>query len=205
MYPIQSRSPPPDLLYHHCIPVSAASQRIITPDHSYSDQDFLPAYNWVEQVTGFYPLFLAVGTSDILWMTGYQDNWRIWTGSEVEEGVYRETYRKKGEFPNLAVFSFGSLDGVYMDYDYWHNTLNTIPNGKPITTRETKWIFKPSWTKSRWIRAALKGTCRVQFVVPELNLMNAKAVFVRNLATKNMLEDLGYSNVTVKRIPVERW
>ena len=122
----------PDLLYHHCIPVSAVNQRIITPEHSPAYPDFLPAYKWVEEVTGFYPLFLAVGTPEIIWMTGYQDNWRIWTGGDSEDGIYRKTYRKKGEFPNLAVFSFENPDGIYMDYDSWHIALNTIPNGRPV-------------------------------------------------------------------------
>jgi hypothetical protein len=141
---------PENPLYHHCMPASGVTNGIITADRSRSDPEFLPAYEWVEAQLGFFPFFLAVGGGDkIAWMTGYQDNWRVSTGCECVEGKYRKTYRRKGEFPNLALLSFDHMDGVFMDYDYWHIALNACMNGSCVSTREKQWIFKPSWTKNR--------------------------------------------------------
>ena len=190
-----------DLLYHHCLPAAAAVPPAIRPDRSRTDPDWLTTYEWVGKITGFYPLFLAVG--DNIGMTGYQDNWRVRTGGDFENGTYRKTYRKKGGFPNLAVLSFDKLDGVFMDYMSWHIALNTIPNGRTVTESEKMVIFKPSWTKSRWIRAALNGTHQVQLVVPELDLRNAGGVLVRNHATRKIMEVRGFRNVQVKRIKVD--
>jgi hypothetical protein len=200
---MQEPSTHPGGLYHHCMPAAAAHPTTIRPDPSRSDSFFLPAYEWVRQVTGFYPLFLAVGNS--IRMTGYQDNWKVRAGGDFVEGKYQKNYRKKGGFPNLAVFSFDQIDGVFMDYDYWHIALNAYPNGRTVTEAEKKMIFKPSWTTSRWIRAALKGTHQVQLVVPELPLDKAMGVFVRNDATRKMAEERGFKNVQVKRIDVDRW
>ncbi len=193
----------PPGLYHHCLPAAAAYPITIRPDPNRSDSFFLPAYEWVRQIVGFYPLFLAVGNN--IRMTGYQDNWKIRVGGNFVDGNYQKNYRKSGGFPNLAVFSFDTLDGVFMDYDSWHIALNAYPNGRTVTEAEKKMIFKPSWTKYRWIRAALERTHQVQLVAPELPLREAREVFVRNNATRKMMEERGFHNVQVKRIEVDQW
>jgi hypothetical protein len=194
---------PPRLLYHYCMPASGVIRGNIVPDRTRSFPDFLPAYEWVEERLGFFPLFLAVGRLDeIAWMTGYQDNWRVVTGGETGESGYRKICRKKGEFPNLALLSFESVDGVFMDYDYWHIALNAFMNGSRVSRQEESWIFKHSWTKSRWIHAALAGTHQVQLVTPALPLTEAREIRVRNTATRSLIEGRGFGEVRVYRIPV---
>ena len=194
---------PENPLYHHCMPAPGVTNDTITADRSRSDPLFLPAYDWVEAQLGFFPLFLAVGGWDkIAWMTGYQDNWRVSTGSECVDGKYRKTYRRKGEFPNLALLSFDHIDGVFMDYDYWHIALNACMNASRVSTREEQWIFKPLWTKTRWLRAALTGTHRVQLVTQNLPISSVRKIRVRNLATRSLLEERGFNDVQVFRIQV---
>jgi len=152
---------------------------------------------------GFFPIFLAVGRMDnIARMTGYQDNWRVVPGSEPSEGGYRKICRNKGEFPNLALLSFESVEGVFMDYDYWHIALTACMNGSCVSKKEEAWIFKPSWTKSRWLRAVRAGTHSVQLVAPELRLNDAREIRVRNMATRNLIKSRGFGDVRVFRIPV---
>ena len=185
-------------LYHHCRPASGSTSGTITADRFLSDPDFLPSYDWVEEQLGFFPLFLAAGTLDtIAWMTGYQDNWRVWTGGIFVEGRYRKIYRQKGEFPNLALLSFDTVEGVFMDYDYWHIVLSACMNGTTVTQQEKVWIFKPSWGKSRWLHAALTGTHHVQIVAPELPLWLSGKIRVRNRATVCRLKERGFENVQV--------
>jgi len=137
-------------------------------------------------------------------MTGCSDNWRVLTGGDFKDGIYRKKYRKKGEFPNLAVFSFNQIDGIFMDYMSWHVALNAYPNGRSVTPYERRMIFKPSWTHRRWLEAALKGTHAVQLVAPELPLHRAAHVYVRNLKTKRFLERMGFSEIEVMRLKVDR-
>jgi hypothetical protein len=202
-----NRLPSPDysmnLLYHHGMPASMVMNSTIRADRTLSDPEFLPAYEWVEDRLGFFPLFTAVGALDeIAWMTGYPDNWRVWTGGECVEGKYRKIYRRKGEFPNLALLSFDTLEGVFMDYDYWHIAINACMNGSTVIKKEETWIFKPSWTKSRWLRSVLAGTHRVQLVTPDLPLGTAGKVRVRNRATRRLLEARGFKDVEISRMRV---
>jgi hypothetical protein len=194
-----------DLFYHHCIPVEQVIYGTIRPDRNFSYPDFLSSYEWVERETGFFPVFYAVGPCDRgILMTGYSDNWMVWTGGDFEQGVYKKKYRKRGEFPNLAVFSFDQIDGVFMDYMSWHIALNAYPNGRTVTPYERRMIFKPSWTCRRWWQAALKGTHSVQLVAPELPLHRAGHVYVRNSETKRHLERMGFTGVEVLRVRVEK-
>lgn len=199
--PSRAGGEPP--IYHHCMPVSLVSRDTLRPDRSLSSPDFLPAYEWLEQELGFFPFFIAVGISDaVIRMTGYSDNWRVFTGYEEREGSWVKNYRRKGEFPNLALFSFAHIEGVYMDYDYWHIALNACMNGHPVSPKEKRLIFKPSWPASRWVRAALQGTNFVQRVTPMLTPVNAVQVTVRNMSAVHYLSAMGFSDVSVARIPV---
>ncbi|MDO9324521.1 MAG: hypothetical protein Q7T80_06135 [Methanoregula sp.] len=192
-----------DLLFHHCITLDAVRFGTLRPDRKYSDTEFLPAYEWVEEITGFFPIFYAVGEIDaVVTMTGYADNWRNLTGGEMVNGRYQKTYNRKGNFPNLAAFSFDTIDGIFMDFQSWHIALNACMNGGSVTPAEQRMIFKPSWTRSRWIRAALNGTHSVQLVAPELPLTLAKRGYVRNSKTKRIVERMGFPDITVKRVKV---
>jgi hypothetical protein len=193
------------LLYHHNLPVEQVIYGTILPDRKFSYPDLLRSYEWVEREIGFFPIFYAVGPCDTaIPTTGYLDNWRVLTGGDYEDGIYRKKYRKKGEFPNLAVFSFDQIDGVFMDYMSWHIALNAYQNGRTVTPYERRMIFKPTWTCRRWLQAALKGTQSVQLVAPELPLHRAARVCVRNLKTKRYIEQMGFSGVEVMRLNVER-
>jgi len=200
-----SQKSPDRPLYHYCMPASGIISGIIIPDRTRSDPDFLPAYEWIEERLGFFPLFLAVGAlENVAGMTGYQDNWRVFKGGEVIDGRYRKIYRKKGDFPNLALLSFESVEGVFMDYDYWHIALTECMNNSRVSRQAESWIFKPSWTKSRWLHAVLTGTHSVQLVAPVLPLAEAREIRVRNALTRRFIEGQGFENVRVSRIPETR-
>ncbi len=163
------------------------------------------AYEWLEKEIGYYPVFFAVGEGEsVQWMTGYDDNWRALTGGEHARGTYRKTYRHKGEFPNLACFSFSEIDGILMDFQSWHIALNACMNGGSVSEAERRMIFKPSRARSRWLSASRKGTHGVQLVTPAVLLHRAEHGYVRNSVTRVMLEKRDFPNIEVKRVKVER-
>jgi len=195
----------PVLLYHHCMPAEAACFGEFEPDRRLSDPFFRMAYEWLEKEIGYYPVFFAVGEVEpVLWMTGYDDNWRVRTGGECFDGTYQKTFRHKGEFPNLACFSFSEIDGIFMDFQSWHIALNACMNGGRVSEAEGRMIFKPSWTQSRWLSASRKGTHSIQLVAPVVPLQCAEHGYVRNSVTRFMLEKRGFTNIEVKRVKVER-
>jgi hypothetical protein len=117
-------------------------------------------------------------------------------------GRYQKIYNHKGDFPNLAVFSFDTIDGIFMDFQSWHIAINACLNGRNVTPSEQRMIFKPSWTRNRWIRAALNGTHSVQLIAPELPLQLAKRGYVRNTKTKRIVERMSFPEITIKRVKV---
>lgn len=117
-------------------------------------------------------------------------------------GIYQKTYNHKGNFPNLVLFSFDTIDGIFMDFQSWHIALNACMNGGNVTPAEQRMIFKPSWTRSRWIRAALNGTHSVQLIAPELPLQRAKRGHVRNTKTKWIVERMGFPEINIRRVKV---
>jgi len=185
------------------MPLSQVTCGTVRADPAYSSPDFMPAYEWLAEQIGFFPHFVSVGNSEsALYQTGYQDNWRVWTGGDIIQGENRKNYRKKGEFPNLVLLSFDHLEGMFMDYMSWHIAINACTNGKSVSTREMKMILKPSWTDRHWLRAAMK-THSVELLIPEIPLDKAAGVRVRNLSTRKLMETKGFKNVEVARIPVE--
>jgi len=157
----------------------------------------------VEEKTGFFPFFYAVGQIDTVRpMTGYADNWRVLTGGEMINGKYQKIFNRKGNFPNRVLFSFDTIEGIFMDFQSWHIALNACMNGGNVTPAEQRMIFKPSWTRRRWIRAALKGTHSVQLVAPELPLQLAKQGYVRNSKTKRIVERMGFPEIAIRRVKV---
>ena len=132
-------------------------------------------------------------------MTGYQNQWKqllAWGRN------YRE-YRQKGEIENQVLFSFTDIPtGVFMDYMNWHMVLNSAYNNYQMSDREKRMIFRPYWEKSDWLRYVRRNSHSLQLVVPKLDLRKAAVIWVRNVRTKRNLENEGFRNVEVRRIPV---
>lgn len=198
------------LLYHHGRDLESVIYGEVKPNTRYvEDKWFLGAYKWLEKEVGFFPLFLAVGEDHYktIAMTGYQDNWRRLLSYTLTDRGRRigVDYRKKGEFPNKVLFSFDELDGIFMDFDYWHIVLNASPDYK-IKKKHKRWIFKPFWSKEKWLEKSRRKEWvkwDVQMVVPSLYLPGAKRIWVRNKKTKKYLEETGFENVEVRRLKVE--
>lgn len=170
------------LLYHHCRNLDSVVYGKVKANPKYSDPDFRKAYFWLKKQVGFYPLFLAFGSEESLHMTGYNDQWR------------------RGESRNHVLFSFENADGTFMDFDTWHIALNASNNNYHVTEYEKRLMFKPSWTRSRWLRKAEQRPDTVQLVTPELYLPDAKRIWVRNKETKRKSESIGFGNVEVRRL-----
>jgi hypothetical protein len=185
------------------MPLERVRFATLRPDRSLSNRHNRPAFEWFEQEIGYYPFFLAVGRSAAaLAMTGYDDNWRIVAGREYPDGSYDIVHRKRGEFPNLVLFSFDDPDGTFMDYVSWHAALRAGIIGKKVTPREREKIFRPSWSRSRWIREAEDGNRQVQLGAPVLPLDHATAIGVRNRETGRFLHQMGFVEPRVLRIRV---
>lgn len=190
------------LQYHHCRSLESVIYDKVQARPEHTDEYFKMAYLWLEKEVGFYPLFLAVGrTEEDIRMTGYQNQWR----RVLSEGPGGKEYRKKGKFPSEVLFSFGEVEGVFMDYDYWHLVLGANYKNYSVTNYEKKLIFKPSWSKSRWLRKARENPHSVQLVTSELYLPEASRVWARNKLTQQLLISNGFKQVEVKRLFLEDW
>lgn len=187
------------------MPFSQVHSGTITAKPDFSYPDFLPAYEWLEKEIGFFPHFFAVGKAEkIIRRTGYADNWRVFSHGEFTGNGYQKFYHKKGEFPNLVLFSYDDTEGVFMDGLSWNIAINACLNNKKVSGQEVRMIFKPSWNKRRWILAAEKGSHWVDLLTPEVSLGAASRIYVRNLVTKKKMECRGFRNIEVRRIPVEK-
>lgn len=189
------------------MPLAQVTYGTIRADPAYSVGNYLlPAYEWLAEQIGFFPHFVSVGKDEsALYRTGYQDNWRVHTGNDFIDGQIQKICRKKGEFPNNVLFSFDYLEGIFMDFDYWHIAINACTNGGSVSKSEMNWILKPSWTQEQWFRAAMTLKRPVDLLVPEIPLDKAKRVWVRNGATQEVLEMKGFQNVEVARILVDHF
>jgi hypothetical protein len=191
--------------YHHIVPFHRVKYDVIVPVREYSDdQWFIPAYEWLHDRLGFWPLFVAVGIPSDVSMTGYQSNWRRFLGGTFQGKRYNKIYVKKGEAPNYVLFSFRHVEGVFTDYMSWHFVLGARGNRpqEDVTDNECRQLFKKSWPRSRWLHKARKERSEVQLIAPSLDLRTACRIWCRNKATKKALEKMGFRNVRVKRIPV---
>lgn len=198
------------LQYHHCRSLENVIYGEVKACPEHTDPSFRDACLWLEEQVGFYPLFLAVGTTEEdIRMTGYQNQWGKVIGSKIigkrADGTYiqRNILRGKGEFPNDVLFSFEDVDGVFMDYMYWHLVLNASHKNYRMTDYEKKLIFKPSWPRSKWLGKARENFHSVQLVTPTLRLPGAERVWVRNKQTRRLLESMGFEDVGVKRVLLE--
>ena len=221
------------LRYHHCMDLEDVSYKEIVPSavHSYRklreeyrDHDDRPADSlsdiveweivpnwWLEGQVGFYPLFMAVGdTEDDIEMTGYQNQWgRVVSsrGCPCRRRGWANVLRKAGDFPNRVLFSYAEPPSQalrYVDYDGLFLVLNSSHCDYKMTDRERRIIFKPSWRPSDWLRMAKRKPHHVMAVTDRLDLRRADRIWVRNKKTAKALRDMGFRNVSVKRIPVSR-
>lgn len=96
-----------------------------------------------------------------------------------------------------SFFSFEDIEGTFMDFDYWHIALC---EGREVRVNKLheRWIFKPSWSKARWLRKAKQEPGHVQFVTPRLHLPNAKRIWVHTVRAKQTLEAMGFDNVEIR-------
>lgn len=195
------------ILYHHCRSLDSITLGEVKANPKYFDSDLRGGYYWLRREVGFNPLFLAVGNSEEdIRMTGYPNQWNRIIGTEIvgrrKDGSYiqKNVLRKRGEFPNYVLFSFDEVEGIFMDYGYWHLVLNANYKNYNISDYEKRLIFKPSWDKSKWLKKARKEPHSVQLVTCRLYLPDARGIFVRNQETKKVLEKMRFKNVKVKRI-----
>src|SRR5689334_461910 len=57
------------------LPVPNCSNGCVWGDEYHEQLTWDASYRWLESLTVFWPLFLAVGTEDAVYMTGYRSNW----------------------------------------------------------------------------------------------------------------------------------
>jgi hypothetical protein len=192
--------------FYHVIDFTAVSRSVLRPQVEFSDSEWIPAYQWLENEIGFYPLFLAVGDGNAAYVTGYQNQWRVHLGGTMSDGKYVSKKRKAGEFPNFVLFAFrqSELQGCFTDYQWWNIVLTDLLCERPIGQALYRYLFKKSWSRSKWLRTANGDGSAVQLLVPELDLSKAAFAWARNEKSAAVLRDMGFDNVSVKRLKVER-
>lgn len=204
------------VLFHHCVPLDFVQDvDVLVPSKEMSvrhlewwnknkkpdDYEYHDATGpnlWLQERTGFYPLFMAL---DDVEMCGYDANWRTSLSSTWKNGrTVTLERRHAGEYPNVVLFSFDDVRSpVFLDYQYWFFVLNrSYGKHGNVTPYEERLIFKPKRTKAQWLRGSKNG---VMVVVPSLDLRTCCRVWVRNEATRKLLSKR-FENVQVKRIPV---
>ncbi len=201
----QTASPAESKYFYHVIEFAAVSRSVLQPQLEFSDSDWIPAYQWLEKEIGFYPLFLAVGDGDAAYVTGYQNQWRVHIGGNMVDGKYVPKKRKAGEFPNFVLLAFpqSALQGCFTDYPWWNIVLTDVLCQRAIGPGLHRYLFKKSWSRSKWLRTANRDGSAVQLLVPELDLSKAAFVWARNKKSAQALRDMGFENVSVKRLKLE--
>jgi hypothetical protein len=196
------------LLLHHRMPFESIRYGIFIPDPERCDPEYRTSNEWLADQVGFWPTFSAVGDGlDAYWIAGYDFNWRRRIAWSPKTGT---VLRKAGEYPNEVLFSFQDLDGVFMDLGYWvvfvvSAGLNDRDIDKEMGLVQRRWLFKPAWSRRKWLRYALgPDNYGVLLLCSQLDLREAGRVWVRNRKTKHALERMGFTNVDVHRIPVLR-
>jgi hypothetical protein len=164
------------------------------------------AVAWLAEQQGFWPVFLAVGDGDdARAISGYDLQWRRRTPAEAAAGPP----------PSQVLFSWRAAPHgcVYSDYDYWHIVLNSVSWGDDHRARVEgagpgvrRWVLKPSYRPSDWLRRARRSPGSVQATVPRLDLRTADAVWCRNRAARDELIARGFdpARVAVRRMRVVR-
>lgn len=205
MKPGLPSSPVQEKYFYHAIDLEAVSRSVLRPQVEFSDSEWVSAYRWLEKEIGFYPLFLAVGDESAAYVTGYQNQWRVHIGGSIIDGNYVASKRKAGEFPNVALLAFrqGDIQGCFTDYQWWNIVLTDVLCGRPIGPALYRYLFKKSWSRSKWLRTANGDGHLVQMLVPELDLSKAAFLWARNEKSAEALRAMGFENVSVKRLKLE--
>jgi hypothetical protein len=190
------------LFFYHKLPLEQVERKLLIPNPAFSDSEFLPAYRWLEQEIGFFPLFLAVGREEAAYVTGYQNQWLVNLGGRQVDGVYQPIIRKAGDFPNYVLFAFPikTLEGVYTDYLWWNIVLSDVLSQVQVSSQLRRLLFKKSWPTHKWLRLANQDGHQVQFLAAQLDLAQASFVWVRNEKTAKTLRNMGFHDVRVKRL-----
>ena len=91
------------------------------------------------------------------------------------------------------------------DYDVWHSVLNAEGQDHRIPNYDKIMLFQKEFTKEDWLQRAKDLPHTIQLVTPKLYLPDAKRIWVRNKKTKKRLEDMGFENIEVKRLEIDKY
>jgi len=216
-------------LFHHCIPLEkliTVNGDMVSSQHHSTDDDaaFIPAYTWWHDTFGFWPIFLAVGNGpNTLGMTGYPNQFGRVISSRWDEKRKRSvrTLRPKGDMRNYVLLSFEEAECLPHNFDTWENIIcfssplplpigverdPALPPYAKIPKQYVKSLVGQTKRKlSNWIKLAKKKDGRVQACAPRLDMTKVIEIKVRNQKTKKLLENIGYQNVEVLRVPAPKW
>jgi hypothetical protein len=194
------------LTAYHCIPLDQVVADTIVADAKYTEDDTdRSSYTWLAGQVGFYPIFLALGNKNIIWMTRYNCQFGRpgpkWVYRVGEDKPVRVVAEKPRHTFNYVLFEFplSALAErlVFTDYSYWCTINGDFASAKrnPVWVKRT---FKRSWSRRRWLEYATSGE-NVQLIVPDLDLRLCQRVWVRNERTRNKLARMGFENIGIKR------
>ncbi|MBW1996610.1 MAG: hypothetical protein JRJ29_01460 [Deltaproteobacteria bacterium] len=192
------------LLYHHCMNFEDISYAAFKADPSKSDPEWINSTKWIAKEIGFWPLFFSVGDDyDTYIKTGYDFNWKRKIGHDPKVGPILV---KAGKSPNLVMFSFNHVDGVFMDHNIFFQYLILAGDREiKLGIVQRRWLFKPRWSRKKWLRLAKEDPyLGVTLVAPGMDPRAANRIWVRNKKTQRALKKMGFSNVVVHRIPVSK-
>ncbi len=181
------------LTYHHCINLDRVVYDAIHPHPDYSEHNYLRQYRWLEKQAGFYPLFVGVGTSDSdIYITGYSNNWEE-EDPDSEGGLDDDPF-------NGVLFSFSQVEKIlFSDYMDWNSVLNTSDVDRMSESLKTR-VLRPAWSHDDWLnRARVRPGC-VQGVVPSLDLRRADRIWVKDEATRLILERMGFTKILIHQL-----
>jgi hypothetical protein len=170
------------LFYHHKMSIDHVVFGEARNSPEYADPGFREAYLWLEKKVGFYPSFTAVGSSD--------------------DKIFPTGYCAQFEDPdlfNFALFSFNSLEGIFIDMCVWDNyVLANLMNGMEVSERAEKLLFRKSWDKEKWLGYSQEKRHQAILVAPSIYLPDAKRIWVRGGEERQKLKDVGFRNVVIK-------
>jgi hypothetical protein len=180
------------------------------------DAWFEPAYGWLADRLGSWPIFLAVGAGRYsrAYQTGYANQWLVKAVGHRDRAERR--YRRAGEFPSRVLLSWAAVPAgaLFLDPGHWTLVLNRVekaPDGTRrmgrVSAAEERLVLKPGWDAERWLRRARREGGSVEAVVGELDLRSADEIWCRNRAARSELVARGFDPERVRavRVPVEPW
>lgn len=212
------------LRYHHARPLTHVRAELVIPvretdvlapptcathgaecpdDDWHAAHHMESGYAWLARRIGFWPLFLAVGTTDEdRRMTGYQNQWSRSPQLWGDHGPPRDTVLFSWTHPPPGT--------VYQCFHWWHSVLNGQRTGgwdhhghevlvDKATARE---VLQLDWDAARWLRRAAKEPHSVQAAVAMLDLRTADTIWAPNQHVARQLRDQGFDSVDVQRLRI---